>query len=137
MGFDVKAHDEHFNKKAQDENWLPRVGKKNWRVLTADQEMESLHHEAIVEGNVGVFILSDIAKGETYERWVQMIDLCQQQLRHACCRSKRPFVGRISRDGKLWRIKHLKPHNRTEDITTETALDATNFGIPDTLKFLS
>jgi hypothetical protein len=137
MNFEVFAHDEYFNKRAQDENWLPRVGKKNWRVLTADQEMESLHHESIVAGNVGVFILSDIAKGETYTRWVQMISQCQMQLRHACCRSKRPFVGRISREGKLWRLRHLKPHNQTVDITTETALDATTFGISESLHFLS
>ncbi len=62
MGFEVKAHDAFFNKRATDENWLPRVGKKNWRVLTADQELESLHHESIVEGNVGVFILSDLLR---------------------------------------------------------------------------
>lgn len=135
MGFEVKAHDAFFNKRATDENWLPRVGKKNWRVLTADQELESLHHESIVEGNVGVFILSDLLKGETYERWVQMIALCQDNLRHACCRSRRPFVGRISREGRLWRIKHLKPHMRTEDITSETAADATTFGISDTLPY--
>lgn len=134
MGFDVKSHDNHFNKRALDEYWLPRVGKKNWRVLTADQEMETLHHDAIVEGNAGVFILSDIAKGDTYERWVQMIAACQEQVRHASCRSKRPFVGRISREGRLWRIRHLKPHNKTEDITSETALDAENFGISDATK---
>jgi hypothetical protein len=137
MGFDVRSHDDHFNKRARDEYWLPRVGKKNWRVLTADQEMESLHHAAIVDGNVGVFILSNLGKGDTYERWVQMIALCQLQIHHACCRSKRPFVGRISREGKLWRIKHLKTHNRTEDITGETAVDAANFGllsVPDSLR---
>jgi hypothetical protein len=134
MGFDVRAHDEFFSKKTQDEVWLPRVGKKNWRVLTSDQELESLHHESIVKGHVGVFILSDLLKGETYERWVQMIATCQDHMRHACCRSRRPFVGRVSREGKLWRIKHLKPHKRTEDITHETASDAITFGISDTLR---
>jgi hypothetical protein len=129
MGFDAKAHDVFFKKKAQDENWLPRVGAKNWRVLTADQEMESLHHKAIVEGNVGVFILSDLEKGDTYERWVEMIKLCKGELHHACCRSQRPFVGRISREGKLWRIKRLKPHRMMEDITEQTARDAKIFGI--------
>jgi hypothetical protein len=133
MGFEVLAHDERFNKRAQDENWLPSVGRKNWRVLTADQEMETLHHESIVDGNVGVFILSDIAHGDTYTKWVEMIRTCRDQLEHACCRSKRPFVGRISRDGKLWRIKHLKTHKRTEDITDETAEDATIFGIGSNL----
>jgi len=114
LGFKTKAHDTVFKKTAKDENWLPVVGEKNWRVLTSDQEMEGLHHEAIVEGNVGVFILGDIKKG---------------QIRHACSRSKRPFVGRISRGGKLWRVRHLKPHKQFEDITKETALDATVFGI--------
>jgi hypothetical protein len=129
LGFKTKAHDTVFKKTAKDENWLPVVGEKNWRVLTSDQEMEGLHHEAIVEGNVGVFILGDIKKGETYERWVEMVQGCQEQIRHACSRSKRPFVGRISRGGKLWRVRHLKPHKQFEDITKETALDATVFGI--------
>jgi PIN like domain len=129
MGFEVVVHDSLFNKKTKDENWLPRVGAKNWRVLTADQDMESLHHEDIVRANAGVFILSDIAQGDTYRKWVEMISSCEQQLRHACCRSKRPFVGRISRLGVLWRIHRLKPHKRVEDITIETQNDAATFGI--------
>ncbi len=135
MGFDVKVHDECFSKRAKDENWLPRVGAKNWRVLTADQEMESLHHESIVDGKVGVFILSDIHQGDTYLRWVQMIASCEKQLRHACSCSKRPFVARISKEGVLYRIKHLKTHRRTEDITLETERDATNYGISKSLTF--
>ncbi|MDQ1451893.1 MAG: hypothetical protein QOK38_1759 [Acidobacteriaceae bacterium] len=124
MGFDVEAHDDHFKKNAPDEKWLLRVGRKNWRVLTADQEMETLHHAEIVEANAGVFVLSDLAQGETCEKWIEMIRACEMQLRHSCCRAKRPFVGRISRDGVLYRIRHLKSHRRTEDITAEISADA-------------
>lgn len=129
MGFDTISHDQIFKRTAQDEFWLPKIGRKNWRILTADQEMETLHHEAIVEGNAGVFILSDIRQGETYLKWVEMIAKCQQQIRHACTRSRRPFVARISKDGVLYRIRHLKTHRRTEDITLETRQDASIFGI--------
>lgn len=91
--------------------------------------METLHHEAIVEGNVGLFILGDLRKGESFERWLEIIVICQDQIRHACCRSKRPFVARTSREGRLWRVRHLKPHKKVEDITLEIALDASLFGI--------
>ncbi len=96
---------------------------KNY-VLTADQEMESLHHGAIVSGNVGVFILSDINNGETYLRWVEMIKGCEQRIRHACCFAKHPFVGRISRHGTLWRFAASASHQRVEDITAETSQHA-------------
>ena len=129
MGFDAKAHDRHFRRNELDQHWLRKVGEKNWRVITADQEMESLHHESIVAGNVGVFILSDIKKGETFETWLRMLKSCEIRFRHACIFGKRPFVARISREGNLWRLRHLKSHARIEDITIETLLHAETFGI--------
>lgn len=129
MGFRIKTHDSMFKKTEGDENWLLIIGQKNWRVFTADQEMESLHHLSIVAGNVGVFVLSDLKQGETYVQWVTMIKGCEARIRHACSFGKRPFVARISRLGTLYRVRHLKPHLKVEDITIETEQNAQALGI--------
>lgn len=129
LGFDVKAHDDHFKKAEKDEIWLLKVGAKNWRVLTSDQELETLHREEIVQGNVGVFILSDLRRGDTSHHWINMIHTCRDQIRHAATRADRPFVARISREGKLYQIRHIRAHAKTMDITDAIELDAAIYGI--------
>ncbi len=130
MGFRrVEVHKKWFKDKEHDEVWIARVGLKNWRIFTQDKDLETRHHDAIVGGNAGVFILSDTKPREGCAKWVEMITACRLRIIHAAIHARRPFVARISYDGKLYRIRHLMARKRAVDITLETEQEANAVGM--------
>ena len=130
MGFpEVEVHDNRFSKYAPDPVWLLDIGRRNWRALTGDHDLVFRHREAIIQGNVGLFVLADLKRGESWHKWAEMIRGCQQRIVHACTAANRPFVARISRTGQLWEIKRLLPHHKDDDVTSEIAAHARGFGI--------
>jgi hypothetical protein len=129
MGFQVEVHKQRFKHSENDDVWIEAVGQKNWRILTQDKDMETRHRDAIVRGNAGVFILSDTKKNEGCEKWISMLRECRTRLIHAAVHAKRPFVARISYEGKLYRIHRLMTHDRSEDITLHTSNHANAVGM--------
>ncbi len=120
----VETHCKHFKSREKDEVWIIKVGLKNWRILTQDKDLETRHHEAIVRGNAGVFIMSDVKPKEGLAKWVEILTTCRERIVHASTHGKRPFVARISYEGNLYRVNHLMPRMRTVDITETTASHA-------------
>lgn len=130
MGFrKIEVHKRWFKDKEHDEVWITRVGLKNWRIFTQDKELETRHHDAIVAGNAGVFILSNTKPREGCAKWVEMIATCRLRIVHAAIHARRPFVARISYDGKLYKIRHLMPRQKVIDITLETEQEAQAVGM--------
>ncbi len=128
MGFDVEVHQTWFKANEDDPDWLMDVGRRNWRPFTSDHKLISLHRAAIIQGNVGLFVLADLKQHETYEKWAEMIRTSRQRIIHACTQVERPFVARINRDGKMFEIKRLSA-NGDQDVTAETAAHARGFQI--------
>jgi hypothetical protein len=98
-------------------------------LLPATTDLVSRHREAIIEGNVGLFVVGDLKQKEGYSKWVGMIQGCRERIIHACTSVERPFVARVGRSGKLWEIKRVLPHQRDEDVTAEIEAKARGFGI--------
>ena len=128
MGFEVEVHAKWFAANAPDPEWLEDVGRRNWRAFTSDHELPSRHRNAIIAGNVGLFVVADLKQNEGYKKWVQMFTGCWPRVKHACACAERPYVAKISRNGKLYQIRHLTQHFDT-DVTAEVEAQASGFGI--------
>ena len=104
-------------KKIDDDRWILDAGEKNWRIITSDKDLETRYHNAIVQANAGIFVLSDLHEGESYEGWVRMLGTCKHRIVHDSHFAPRPFVARISYEGHIYRVHHLLAHGRVRDAT--------------------
>lgn len=122
----MQVHRRWFKHTTDDGEWIVRVGQKHWRIITADKDLEFRYHEAIVAAKAGIFVLSELKKGEGYQKWVEMLSKCKLRIVHDAHFAQRPFVARVSRDGNVYQIMHLMAHGRTKNVTHSVAA---NFGI--------
>lgn len=114
-------HRTWFKQTTSDDEWIAKVAEKHWRIITADKDLEFRYHEVIVAAKAAIFILKELKQGESYKKWVSMLDSCKRRIVHDAHFAPCPFVARISREGNVSRVTQLLAHGKTKNVTHSVA----------------
>lgn len=125
-GWPVEVHRTWFKQTTSDDEWIAAVAEKHWRIITADKDLEFRYHEAIVAAKAAIFVVKELKQGESYKKWISMMDSCKRRIVHDSHFAPCPFVARISRNGTISTVTQLLAHGRTKNVTHSVAA---NFGI--------
>jgi hypothetical protein len=100
-GLTVEIHDDHFPQDALDQDWLPIVGQRRWYVLTRDDRIRyrRLEATAVRRSKVGMFVV--VSKNLTGPETARVILKALGGMRRFVAKHRRPFIARISRDGRV------------------------------------
>lgn len=101
LGERVEIHDDHFAPDAKDEDWLVEVGSRGWIVLTKDDRIRYRVTErtALAVAKVKAFVLTS-----TQLQGIEMADAFVKALpriKRLLAKHRAPFLGRVSRHGKV------------------------------------
>lgn len=100
----VEIHADHFADDAPDVAWLLECGKREWVVLAKDKNIKRnlLERQALFHAGVAAFFLTKADL--TGEESAQAILNGLPRIANLLAGEKRPFIARISPDGKveLW-----------------------------------
>jgi PIN like domain len=101
VGEIIQIHDDHFAPDAKDEDWLAEVGKRGWIVLTKDDRIRYrvTERSAITSAKVRAFVLSSsqLQGKEMAAAFVKALP----QIKRLIANHAPPFIGRVSRNGKV------------------------------------
>lgn len=101
LGLPVEFHGLHFERDAPDDEWLQRVGAWGWVVVGQDYHYHERPAElaALKQYSVAVFYLwgANATKWETMRVFARAYD----RILAAAATTSRPFVYRISKNGRL------------------------------------
>jgi PIN like domain len=101
IGATVEIHDDHFAPDAKDEEWLVEVAKRGWVVLTKDDRIRywATERTALLSAGVRAFVLtsSQLQGSEMAAAFVKALP----QIKRLIAKHAPPFIGRVSRSGKV------------------------------------
>ncbi len=92
---------DHYPEGTDDEEWIPKVAERGWVILSKDERIQSRPHEvhAVKASGAALFVLR--ARNMNGDAMVAAYLAALSKIEKYASSRRRPFIYRVSRDGKL------------------------------------
>jgi len=104
LGWNVEAHDDHFEQVTKDEQLLPAVSAAGWVFITQDSRIRyrAAERSALMEHRLRAFVL--VTASLSADATIAILGRAREKMEEMAQTIDGPFLVRIAKDGNLRRL---------------------------------
>ncbi len=128
-GMKIERHRDHFKPDEDDDVWIPSVAAKGWVTISADQNIESDHLDAICDSRAQMILLTNNNSG--YPQWAAAVISGITSIQSRLVTMGRPLIIRLGRTGAISRVRESSEiEARRRSIETKKVVRQKKTGMP-------